>query len=124
MRSADDSFVALMENPDRSQADRDATGDALQEVSVSMRHLVGSRRALEQPDAQRGEIDKLHGAGADFSEAYAGYASSIRTDELPLDQAYAEQERDALASLSTQVQVLSLRECEVQVGSPEDQEAP
>ncbi|MFB7354210.1 hypothetical protein [Streptomyces gardneri] len=120
MRASDESFLSLIRKTNPEQTDRNAASDAAQEVSASMRHLVGSWRALEQPDEQRSEIDKLHSAGAAFSEAYASFSSAIYLDEYK-DEAYGDQETAAINALSHQVDILKLEECKGQVGSPEDE---
>ncbi|MXM64904.1 hypothetical protein GR925_15990 [Streptomyces sp. HUCO-GS316] len=120
MSASDDSFVELIRKPNPAQADRNAASDDAQEVSASMRHLVGSWRTLEQPDEQRSEIDKLHAAGAAFSEAYASYSSALYSNEY-MNEAYGEQEQAALTALTKQIELLNLKECKVQVGSPEDE---
>ncbi|MET9675702.1 hypothetical protein ABZY68_21790 [Streptomyces sp. NPDC006482] len=120
MRASDEAFLELIRKTNPVQADRNTASDASQEVSVSMRHLVGSWRALEQPDEQRSEIDELHAAGAAFSDAYASFSSAIYSDEY-MDEAYGEQEQAALTALTHQIEVLDLKECKVQVGGPEDE---
>ncbi|APE23484.1 hypothetical protein [Streptomyces venezuelae] len=120
MQASDAAFLELLRKPEPTQVDRNTASEAAQEVSVSMRHLVGSWRALEQPDERRGEIDALHTAGADFSEAYASFSSAIYSDEY-MDEVYGEQEEAALTALTHQIEVLDLKECKVQVGGPEDE---
>ncbi|MFI6418268.1 hypothetical protein ACIBG6_12810 [Streptomyces sp. NPDC050842] len=110
----------LIRKTNPEQTDRNAASNASQEVSVSMRHLVGSWRALEQPDEQRSEIDRLHAAGAAFSEAHASFASALYLDEY-MDESYGEQETAVLNDLIHQVEILNLKECKVQVGSPDDE---
>ncbi|MFF0557111.1 hypothetical protein [Streptomyces sp. NPDC004266] len=120
MRASDAAFLELIRKPNPTQTDRNNTADTYQEVSVSIRHLVGSWRELEQPGEQRSEIDKLHAAGSAYSESYASFASAIYADEYQ-NEAYAEQQNAALTALDKQVQILNLKECKAQIGSPEDE---
>ncbi|WP_327182953.1 hypothetical protein [Streptomyces sp. NBC_01334] len=108
------SYWELVRKYNPVQVDRTAASDDADEVSASMRHLVGSWRALEQPDEQRSEIDKLHAAGAAYSEAYRFYSSAIYLDDYRNDE--TEDRVDAaLAALDKQVVTLNLKECKVQV---------
>ncbi|WP_395360341.1 hypothetical protein ACHGLA_10815 [Streptomyces sp. YH02] len=119
MRYADGLYTALLEHPSPEQADRDAAGDAHEDVSVSIRHLVGSWRALDQPDERREQIDKLHAAGSSFSDAYGSYAAAIY-DGDEIHEGYLEQETSAIAALYNQAKVLNLEQCKAQIGNPDE----
>jgi hypothetical protein len=118
MEEATGSFVAMDENSDPAQSERDAVSDKLDAAGSAFLHLAGSWQALEQPDDHQDGIKNLIRAASDLGYSYGAVAYAVSRNE-DTEQLITEQ-RGHHRLLALEVQSLKLEQCQELVGKPED----
>ncbi|MFF5972246.1 hypothetical protein ACFY7C_12075 [Streptomyces sp. NPDC012769] len=108
------------DNPNPGQPELDAIAAKQRIVAAAFSHLVGSWRALEQPDGRKGDIEKMYSAGQDVTSTTYSMAEAIEANEH--DFSHYQAQADAGKQLATEVRALDLDQCEEMLGAPEDWE--